>query len=140
MLDYEEYIDFYLDQGDENAFHSLTDLDRSAFPIFAQRFRKSGDPHIRGMIIELISFFRMQEALPVFQDALRDPNYYVWNQAITGVLLADSPEAERILKEEIARCEVGENTKLNRIKLEFFREALQMMYDERKAREIFPKA
>lgn len=83
--------------GDENAFHTLLEADKSILPVLIRQFTDHANGADRSRIIEVIWQHRDKATIPFLASALNDPHSDVWKQALDGLVTIGGIESHNAL-------------------------------------------
>ena len=83
--------------GDENAFHTLLEADKSILPVLIRQFTDHADGADPARIIEVIWQHRDKATIPFLASALNDPHSDVWKQAFDGLVTIGGIESHNAL-------------------------------------------
>jgi len=104
-------VDHYLLEWDTrrwaNAYHSLIELGPSILPELHNRLLDSPSPAFREALVELAYQLHSEDALPLFEQALRDPSAEVWKAALDGLVDLASAASIRALEAAVPRSPAG---------------------------------
>jgi len=107
MREFVGLIQHYLREWDSSgwggAFHSLVEMGPRILPELEDQFETSRNPRFRAALVELARYLHAEEALPLFDSALRDPSPEVWKAALDGLVDLASPASLRLLQEAAER-------------------------------------
>jgi HEAT repeat protein len=102
-----DVVDHYLREWDSrgwaSAYHSLVELGPQVLAVLEKRLATSRDGTFRAALVELAGQLHSEEALPLFEAALRDPSPEVWKAALDGLVALASPAALLLLEEAAER-------------------------------------
>src|SRR4030095_12243611 len=97
MNNLQEYVDQCVaDLAGPNSFkarHSLVEAGPAALPLVVEAFHASQDPHIKLSLVELISEYRSDDAIPFLQQTLQDKSTVIWKAALDGLVILGTAEA-----------------------------------------------
>ena len=97
MSNLQEYVDQCVAElSGPNAFrarHSLVEAGPAALPLVIDAFNAISDQNIRLSLVQLISEYRSNDALPFLKDTLRNENPLIWRAALDGFVILGTPEA-----------------------------------------------
>ena len=97
MQNLQEYVEQCIaDLSGPNSFkarHSLVEAGAAALPLVIEAFDTAQDPRIRLSLVELISEYRSNEAIPFLQKTLQDKSAAIWKAALDGLVILGTPEA-----------------------------------------------
>ena len=100
----EHYLREWDSSGWASAYHRLVELGPPVLPELEKRLATSRDRAFRAALVEIAGQLHSDDALPLFEAALRDPSPGVWKAALDGLVALASP-ASLLLLEEAARRE-----------------------------------
>lgn len=107
MREIEALVQHYLREWDSSgwggAFHSLVELGPQVLPELENRLTASRNPRFRAALVELARHLHAEEALSLFDSALRDPSPEVWKAALDGLVDLASPRSLLLLQEAAER-------------------------------------
>jgi HEAT repeat protein len=136
MREIEALVDHYLREWDSrgwaSAYHSLVELGAQVLPELEEQLATSRDATFRAALVELARQMHSEDALPLFEAALRDPSPEVWKAALDGLVALASP-ASILLLEQAAQRQPPGRTELPEWEA-WVREALQQARTEFEAR------
>lgn len=106
-------VDHYLLEWDSrgwaSAYHSLVELGPQVLPDLDRRLAMSRDAAFRAALVELARQLHSEDALPLFEAALRDPSPGVWKAGLDGLVdLATAASLE--LLEQASQREPPDST------------------------------
>lgn len=108
MREIEALVDHYLREWDSSgwapAYHSLVELGPRVLPELEKHLATSRDRTFRAALVELARQMHSEDALPLFEAALRDPSPDVWKAALDGLVDLASA-ASLVLLQEAAEGE-----------------------------------
>src|SRR6059036_2564145 len=88
-------VDHYLREWDSSgwasAYHSLVELGPPVLPELEKHLATSRDATFRAALVELTRQLHSEDALPLFEAALRDPSPGVWKAGLDGLVDLASP-------------------------------------------------
>jgi HEAT repeat protein len=82
----EHYLREWDSSGWAGAYHSLIELGPVVLPELEKRLATSRDARFRAALVELARQLHAEEALPLFETALRDPSPPVWKAGLDGLV------------------------------------------------------
>jgi len=100
----EHYLREWDSSGWARAYYSLVELGPQVLPELEKQLAASRDSTFRAALVELARQLHSEDALPLFEAALRDPSPEVWRAALDG-LVASASAASLLLLEEAAERE-----------------------------------
>lgn len=103
-----EEVLYYVQQlrkGDENAYHSLIELDNSYIPELIDLFHQETHSAMQAELLEVIWQHRSPETLSLLQEALHHAAPDVWKTALDGIVALNHPRGIDILAAEISRLQ-----------------------------------
>lgn len=107
MREFEALVQHYLREWDSSgwggAFHSLVELGPKVLPELENQLTESRNPRFRAALVELARHLHAEEALSLFDSALRDPSPEVWKAALDGLVDLASPASLLLLQEAAER-------------------------------------
>ncbi len=121
MQEQENFVHYYLDRLDENAFMSLVEAGDDILPMLEQQYRREASPGRRAFIIKVIRQQRNRQSLEILGHALADPEECVWQQALDGLLALGGEEAKDLMRSALATA--------NPYQAEYIAEALELIDD-----------
>jgi hypothetical protein len=86
-----------LHSGDEDAFHSLLELESDIHPSLTQAFNSAHSATEKARILEVAWQRREHSCLPLVKIALGDPDKAVWKEALNGLVALASQDALQTL-------------------------------------------
>lgn len=92
------YLERYREGDDENAFHSLVELDHQVLPELLAEFRAATDPRLRVFLLGVIWQHRQPSVIPFLGEALLDSEPRVWREALDGLVALASPASLEALR------------------------------------------
>lgn len=104
----DEYLQIARCGSFEAAFHGLIDIGPEVIPSLVQAYRSESDPQVRALIVEVVWQHRCPSTLDFLAAALDNPHPAVWKQALDGLVVLASPEAEHRLRAVAGRLDVGD--------------------------------
>jgi hypothetical protein len=104
----DEYLQMARCGSYEAAFHGLIDLGPPVIPSLVQAYRSEPDPLVRALIVEVVRQHRCPSTLDFLADAPDDPHPAVWKQALDGLVVLASSEAEQRLRGTAFRLEADD--------------------------------
>ncbi len=129
-------VDHYLREWDSSgwasAYHSLVELGPRVLPELEKQLVTARDATFRAALVELARQLNSEDALPLFEAALRDPSPRVWKAALDGLVALASP-ASLLLLEQAAQRQPPGRTDPSEWEA-WVREALQQARAELEAR------
>jgi len=128
----EHYLREWDSSGWANAYHSLVELGPQVLPELEKQLATSRDATFRAALVELARQLHSEDALPLFEAALRDPSPDVWKAALDGLVALASPASLLLLEEAAGREPPGRTD--SREWDAWVREALQQARAEFEAR------
>jgi HEAT repeat protein len=103
MREIEALVDHYLREWDSSgwarAYHSLVGLGPPVLPELEKQLAASRDGSFRAALVELAGQLRSEDALPLFEAALRDPAPEVWKAALDGLVVLATPASLLLLEQ-----------------------------------------
>jgi HEAT repeat protein len=97
MNNLQEYVEQCVAElSGPNAFkarHSLVEAGPAALPLVIDAFLATEDPHVRLSLVQLISEYRSNDAVPFLEEALKNSVAAIWEAALEGLVILASPEA-----------------------------------------------
>src|SRR5262245_33710327 len=100
-------VQHYLREWDSSgwggAFHSLVELGPQILPELESQLTESRNPRFRAALVELARYLHAEDALPLFDFALRDPSPEVWKAALDGLVDLGSEASLRLLQDAAER-------------------------------------
>src|SRR5262245_31556045 len=100
-------VQHYLREWDSSgwggAFHSLVELGPQILPELESQLTTSRNPRFRAALVELARHLHAENALPLFDSALRDPSPEVWKAGLDGLVDLASPASLLLLQEAAER-------------------------------------
>ena len=107
-------VEHYLREWDSSgwaaAYHSLIELGPQVLPELQKQLATSRDTRFRAALVELTRQLHAEDALPLFEAALRDPSPEVWKAALDGLVDLASPASLLLLQEAVEREPPGSTT------------------------------
>jgi HEAT repeat protein len=126
------YLREWDSSGWARAYHSLVELGPRVLPELEKQLAASRDATFRSALVELARQLHSEDALPLFEAALRDPSPDVWKAALDGLVDLAST-ASLVLLEQAAQREPPGRTDTAEWEA-WVREALQQAQAEFEAR------
>ena len=103
MQDLQELVDHYVSQlSGPNAFsarHSLIEAGAPALPLVEDAFSAAIDPHVKVSLVEIVSEYRTDAAVPFLQELLLNPKSEIWHAALDGLVILGNHTALDALRE-----------------------------------------
>jgi HEAT repeat protein len=99
----EHYLREWDSSGWAGAYHSLVELGPRVLPELEKHLGTSRDARFRAALVELARHLHSDDALPIFEAALRDPSPQVWKAALDGLVDLASAAALLLLQEAAGR-------------------------------------
>jgi len=103
----EHYLREWDSSGWARAYHRLVELGPQVLPELEKQLATSRDSTFRAALVELAQQLHSEEALPLFEVALRDPSPEVWKAALDGLVALASPASLLVLEEAANRDPPG---------------------------------
>ena len=103
----EHYLREWDSSGWASAYHSLVELGPQVLPELEKQLATSRDSKFRAALVELARQLHSEDALPLFEAALRDPSPEVWKAALDGLVASASPASLLLLEEAAERKPPG---------------------------------
>lgn len=117
----DEYLQMARCGSFDAAFHGLIDLGPEVIPSLVQAYRSESDPRVRALIVEVVWQRRRPSTLDFLVAALDDPHHAVWKQALDGLVVLASPEAEYRLRSGAGRLDAEDERR------RWFEEAIEQI-------------
>jgi hypothetical protein len=103
MQDLQELVDHYVSQlSGPNAFgarHSLIEAGAPALALVVDAFGAATDPHVKVSLVEIVSEYRTDAAVPFLQDLLLNRKPEIWKAALDGLVILGDHTALDALRE-----------------------------------------
>jgi hypothetical protein len=126
MQDLQEFVDHYVAElSGPKAFHarhSLIEAGRSALPLVVEAFQAASDVRVKLSLVELVSEYRTEDAVPFLASCLMDRRTEIWRAALDGLVILGGAPAMAALREA--------GTTVPRENRRWIDEAMQQIIDE----------
>ena len=103
MQDLQELVDHYVFQlSGPNAFsarHSLIEAGAPALSLVQDAFSAATDTHVKVSLVEIVSEYRTDAAVPFLQELLQDRKPEIWKTALDGLVILGNHTALDALRE-----------------------------------------
>ncbi len=107
MREIEALVDHYLREWDSSgwarAYHGLVGLGPQVLPELEKQLAASRDGTFRAALVELAGQLHSEDALPLFEVALRDPAPEVWKAALDALVALATPASLLLLEQAAER-------------------------------------
>src|SRR5437899_10590651 len=87
----EHYLREWDSSGWASAYHSLVELGPQVLPALEKQLATSRDSTFRAALVALARQLHSDDALPLFEPALRDPSPEAWKAALARLVAASCP-------------------------------------------------
>ena len=103
MQDLQELVDHYVAQlSGPNAFsarHSLIEAGAPALSLVVDAFNIATDPHVKVSLVQIVSEYRTDSAVPFLVSLLGDRRPEIWKVALDGLVILGNHAALDALRE-----------------------------------------